>query len=85
MTKTTKAKRCSWKDAEYSESLPADVRDALPPRPVDADQLNDEQRALAAGAGWRGAVGGAITGGFAVAGPGGAALGALGGGLAGSE
>lgn len=78
----------SWKDAEYRESLPVDVRDALPPRPVDADQLNDEQLALAAGAGWRGTVGGAITGGIAggaAFGPVGAVGGAIGGGLLGSD
>jgi len=78
----------AWKDESYCQSLPAEVREALPAKPENADQLNDEELALAAGAGWMGAIGGAITGGLAggaAFGPPGAVAGAIGGGLVGAD
>lgn len=39
----------AWKSEEYRQSLPAEVRDELPPRPAGMDQLSDEQLEQAAG------------------------------------
>lgn len=58
-----------WKDESYRESLPADVREALPekPRGGDGSELSDEQLESAAGGflpiavGVAGIVGGGLT------------------------
>jgi len=39
----------AWQSEEYRQSLPAEVRDELPPRPAGMDQLSDEQLEQAAG------------------------------------
>jgi len=39
----------AWKDEEYRQSLPADVREQLPPRPENTSEMSDEQLETAAG------------------------------------
>ncbi len=39
----------AWKDEAFRNSLPADVREKLPPRPDGASGLTDEQLETAAG------------------------------------
>lgn len=41
----------AWKDEEYRDSLPADVREALPDAPANLNELSSEELAQAAGSG----------------------------------
>jgi mersacidin/lichenicidin family type 2 lantibiotic len=39
----------AWKDEEFRNGLPADVREKLPPAPEGASEMSDEQLESAAG------------------------------------
>ena len=39
----------AWKDEKYRSSLPAEVREKLPPRPDGMSEMSDEQLEAAAG------------------------------------
>lgn len=39
----------AWKDEEFREGLPQEVREKLPPRPEGASEMSDEQLEAAAG------------------------------------
>jgi len=39
----------AWRDEQYRDRLPAEVREKLPPRPEGASQMSDEQLEAAAG------------------------------------
>lgn len=41
----------AWKDEQYREDLPAEVREKLPPKPQGAETMSDQELEAAAGAG----------------------------------
>ena len=49
----------AWKDEQYRQTLPANVRESLPPKPDNFGELSDEQLEQAAGAGTPAIVGAA--------------------------
>jgi mersacidin/lichenicidin family type 2 lantibiotic len=54
----------AWKDDQYRESLPTEVREKLPPAPDGAAQMSDQELEAAAGAGTP--IAGLVIGGLAL-------------------